>query len=188
MHFNPKYKQPFSSKPTAKLIITTNVRPPFRDRSEGIWRRLILLPFPVIIPDTEQNKHLVEDLASELPGIFNWAVSGYKALLQRGHFVEPPVCLEAKREFRLECNPAQAFLKEYCFVDPSAHIDSGNLYETYALFCKEHGYMAQNDSKFGKEVHRSFPGVIRKRVPLGKQKDNKKRRPWGYRGLQMRIG
>ena len=35
LHFNPKYKDPFSARATARIIIATNVRPPFRDRSDG---------------------------------------------------------------------------------------------------------------------------------------------------------
>jgi putative DNA primase/helicase len=185
MHFNQKYKDPFASIPTAKLIITTNVRPVFRDRSEGTWRRLVLMTFPVTILEAKQNKCLADALTEELPGIFNWAVTGYKSLRQRGYFLEPTVCVEAKREFRLECNPAQAFLKEYCFVDPGAHIDATTLYGTYAHFCEEHGYKALNEANFGKEVRRSFPEV--KRVRLGKDKDNHKHRPWGYHDFQRRI-
>jgi hypothetical protein len=31
--------------PSARLILATNNRPRFRDRSMGIWRRMLLLPF-----------------------------------------------------------------------------------------------------------------------------------------------
>jgi hypothetical protein len=58
MQFEKKYRDSFSGVPTAKLIIAVNSRPPFRDRSDGLWRRLILLPFPVGIPEERQNKDL----------------------------------------------------------------------------------------------------------------------------------
>jgi putative DNA primase/helicase len=193
MFFNPKYKTPFSAKPNAKLIITTNVRPPFRDRSEGIWRRLILLLFLVSIPETQQNKHLVEELAEELPGIFNWSVNGYHSLQQRGYFIEPPLSLEAKREFRLECNPAQAFLQDHCVADPIGKIESTDLYREYSTFCNEHGYKPLNNANFGKEVRRVFPSVERiklckKDLRMGRIKPGGKSprvRPWGYRGLSL---
>lgn len=183
MHFNPKYQQPFSAKPTAKLIITTNVRPLFRDRSEGIWRRLILVPFQVSIPETKQNKKLAEDLAEELPGIFNWAVRGYQSLQQRGYFLEPLLSLEAKGEFRLECNPAKAFLQDHCVVDPIGKIESTVLYRDYETFCNEHGNKPLNDANFGKEVRRTFPQATR--VKCGK--DSQNHRPWAYQGIRTRI-
>ena len=193
MYFNPKFKTPFSAKPTAKLIITTNVRPPFRDRSEGIWRRLILLPFPVSIPETQQNKHLVEELAEELPGIFNWSVNGYHSLQQRGHFVEPLLSLEAKREFRLESNPAQAFLQDHCVADPTASTLTTQVYSAYEYFCNEHGYKQLNEANFGKEVRKVFPSVKRdklrkKDVRMGRIKlggESPRYRPWTYEGLSL---
>ena len=181
MHFNPKYKDTFSARPTAKLIITTNVRPPFRDRSEGIWRRLILLPFPISIPEPKQNKHLAEDLAGELPGIFNWALDGYRSLLKRGHFVEPEVSLTAKEEFRRESNPAATFLQEHCLPDPNAETPTGEVYFAYDCFCKGHGNKPLNDANFGKEVHRVFPEVHRVKL----SGSSHSHRPYAYKGLRL---
>ena len=42
MQFERKYRDGFSAMPTAKLIIAANTRPPLRDRSDGLWRRLIV--------------------------------------------------------------------------------------------------------------------------------------------------
>src|SRR5262249_15780424 len=41
--FEKKYKDPFAARPTARLTLATNTLPLFRDRSRGIWRRIILL-------------------------------------------------------------------------------------------------------------------------------------------------
>src|SRR5262249_725910 len=76
MSFNPKYRPEFTAKATARLVMATNVRPPFRDRSNGLWRRLMVLPFPVTIPEGKRNRRLTDELATELSGIFNWAVEG----------------------------------------------------------------------------------------------------------------
>lgn len=181
MHFNPKYKLPFSAKATAKLIIATNVRPQFRDRSDGLWRRLILLPFPISIPEMNQNRYLAEELAEELPGIFNWAVEGYRALCQRGHFLEPEVCRTAKDEFRRESNPAAMFLQEHCLYDPKTQSVTTVVYGDYERFCIKHGYKPLNDVNFGKIVRRIFPQVTR--VKLSGTRHS--RRPYIYRGLRL---
>ena len=180
MHFNPKYKQPFPAKPTAKLIITTNVRPPFRDRSDGIWRRLILLPFPITIPEKIQNKQLGEELKAELPGILNWAIKGYQALLARGHFTEPAICQTTKAEFRRECNPARAFFQEECATDSRFAVRTTDVYAAYDRYCRGRGYWPVNEANFGKEVRRAFPSVKRKRIrPYPKTST----RIWAYTGL-----
>jgi putative DNA primase/helicase len=181
VYFNPKYKHPFSAYATARIIIATNVRPPFRDRSDGIWRRLVLLLFLVTIPEEQQNKNLADELKAELPGILNWAIQGAKRLRRQRVFTEPPASREAKSEYRLECNPAQAFLQEHCDEDPRLSVKAADLYSEYDQFCRTHGYKALNAANLGKEVHRSFPRV--KRVKLGK--DLHEQRPWAYQGVGM---
>ena len=119
LHFNPKYKDPFSARATARIIIATNVRPPFRDRSDGIWRRLVLLPFPVTIPEEQQNKHLADELKAELPGILNWAIEGSNRLRQQRGFTEPPVSREVKQDYQLESNPARASYRTLALLTPT---------------------------------------------------------------------
>jgi P4 family phage/plasmid primase-like protien len=181
LHFNPKYKDPFSARATARIIVATNLRPPFRDRSDGIWRRLVLLPFPVTIPEEQQNKNLADELRAELPGILNWAIEGAKRLRLQRVFTEPSASREAKQEYQLESNPARAFLHESYTFDATSTIQTTTLYYAYQHFCEMGGYKPLNEANFGKEVHRSFPGV--KRVKLGKDNDN--HRPWAYNGLGL---
>src|SRR5690606_28533500 len=38
-----KFKDAILVKPTARLTFATNSLPPFRDKSDGIWRRLLLI-------------------------------------------------------------------------------------------------------------------------------------------------
>ena len=66
MTFERKYKDAFSAKPTAKVMIATNELPCFTDRSQGVWRRLLLAPFNRSIPEYQQNKNLAEELKQEL--------------------------------------------------------------------------------------------------------------------------
>ena len=91
MRMEHKYKHPFTAMPTAKLIIAANVHLPFKDRSEGIWRRLMAIPFTVTIPEAQQNKNLSDELAQELSGILNWAVMGQDRLRVQGRFTHPAV-------------------------------------------------------------------------------------------------
>lgn len=160
MHFNPKYQSPFSARPTARLILATNVRPPFKDRSDGLWRRLIVLPFPVTIPQEYRNPHLTEELAGELSGIFNWAVIGAWSLHERGQFIEPENSRLARDAFQRESNPARLFLEEDYEVRPEGEVGKQALYERYRRYCQEHGQKALNATNFAKEVQRVFPGVM----------------------------
>ncbi|MEO7863890.1 MAG: phage/plasmid primase, P4 family [Nitrospirales bacterium] len=178
MFFNPKYQKPFSAKFTAKLIISTNERPAFADRSNGTWRRLILLPFPVNIAPEKQNAGLEEKLATELPGILNWAIQGAISLYRKGQFEEPPQSIAARLIYQKESNPARLFFDDCCKTGKGGLVMTRHCYEQYVLYVTGRGYKALNEGKFKKEVLR-LPGVKEKRVLL----NGTKRRV--YRGITI---
>lgn len=60
MQFERKYREPIMAEPTARLILATNNRPRFVDRSEGLWRRMLLVPWNVQIPEDKQDPELAK--------------------------------------------------------------------------------------------------------------------------------
>jgi putative DNA primase/helicase len=80
MYFDRKGIAGLSAKPTARLMVATNNPPMVLDRSEGMWRRMMLIPFRITIPPAQQDYQLASKLKSELPGIFNWAREGRRRL------------------------------------------------------------------------------------------------------------
>jgi len=186
MTFNRKYKEPIHTRPTAKIMVSTNSLPSFSDKSSGIWRRMLFVPFEVIIPPERQNLFLIEQLSEELPGIFNWACEGLVKLRQNGRFCEPVKCRHSSEQYRNETNPARAFLLEnfrFQFsgirdgqpqligeILPVPVIACKRLYEDYVEWCLENGYRPLNSCNFGKEVKRAFPNVRREqRTETGKR-------------------
>jgi P4 family phage/plasmid primase-like protien len=167
MHFNPKYRDSFSARPTARLVLATNVRPPFKDRSDGLWRRLIVLPFPVTISEDQRNPNLKEELKTELSGIFNWAVWGAWSLHDRGRFIEPRSSREAHETFRREANPARLFLEENWEAQPDGEVSKQGLYTMYRRYCDDRGQKALNATNFHNEVPKVFPTTVIKRLRRG---------------------
>ena len=55
MFFEKKGKDGFTALPSARLVIATNNVPRFADKSEGMWRRLLILPMTVQIPPGERT-------------------------------------------------------------------------------------------------------------------------------------
>jgi len=152
-----KSKPPVTCSPTARVTIATNTRPRWADRSDGIWRRMLLIPFRVSIPEDRQDRHLADYIIEhELPGVFNWAVRGLRNLRQRGRFTDPDVCREAIADYRQETNPARTFLLEECQAAPGAWVKSERLYKFYRDWCEEHGYRALSSQHFGQEVRRVY--------------------------------
>lgn len=102
-------------RPVFKLTISGNHKPEIRGTDDGIWRRVLLVPFDVQIPKAERDAGLLYKLMEEGPGILNWLVEGLLAYLEGG-LQEPAAVLDATREFREESDPVGAFLSECAVV------------------------------------------------------------------------
>jgi putative DNA primase/helicase len=63
-------------KPVGKMLLTTNNRPEIRGSDDGIWRRMVEVPFNRQFTADEQDKELMTTLTQELRGILNWAIEG----------------------------------------------------------------------------------------------------------------
>ncbi|MFH1372115.1 MAG: phage/plasmid primase, P4 family [Planctomycetota bacterium] len=168
MTFERKYREPINAHPTAKVMISTNQLPNFTDKSNGIWRRLLFVPFDKTIPVEEQNPELTNEMAQELPGIFNWAYEGLRKLMADCRFVEPKRCKIAINEYRRDTNPARVFLEEnYVEGFEFDGIPCGEVYQSYTAWCVQNGYHPLNASNFGKEVKRTFNNIHKEHSRIG---------------------
>ena len=103
-------------RPIFKLTMSGNHKPEIRGTDDGIWRRVMMVPWTVTIPEERRNPHLVDELMDEAPGILNWLVGGLIDYLEGG--LRPPkVVTDATAEYRQESDPLGQFLGECCVVD-----------------------------------------------------------------------
>lgn len=165
MMFERKYKDPISAYPTAKVMLSTNKLPSISDRSDGIWRRALLVPFDLQFEGVKKDVELGDKLAVELPGIFNWALDGMRSLVTNKGFIEPERCKTAIDEYKRESNPARMFLEDhYIFIADEPGEKTADIYSRYKGWCEERSYKPMGDANFGREVKRVFPGTEKKRI------------------------
>lgn len=130
-----KFKPAFSGRITAKQIFVCNTLPVFSDSSSGLWRRLIVLPFTRIVPDSDRDPDLKHNLRAELPGIAHWALKGLARLLRQGGFSVYRQGEEILSQHRLHCNPVALFLDERCTADSMAMADRRSTYDQFLNWC-----------------------------------------------------
>jgi P4 family phage/plasmid primase-like protien len=168
MTFDRKGISPIEALPTARLVLATNNKPRFSDRSGGIWRRMLLMPFRVEIGAGERvygmDKAQWWADEGELPGIFNWAVDGLRRLRRQNRFTETQVCKDAQDQYRADCSPARSFLLETCREEAGSQVPTQTLYEQYRRWCQENGYQALGERQFGKEVFRTYPTAKKRKL------------------------
>jgi P4 family phage/plasmid primase-like protien len=97
-----------------------NTRPTFDESSGAVYDRIVVLPLTRTFDPVESRKIFgnvrpVEWLKDrgELPGIFNWALAGYKRLLERGMYEEIDVLRAENTLWRENDDPAYEFISDY---------------------------------------------------------------------------
>jgi putative DNA primase/helicase len=155
--FERKGKDNFSEPATARILILANEKPPIFDRSEGMWNRMLLIPFHKTFKDRE-DRGLEARLSLELPGIFNWALAGRQRLYKQERFTLPAISKVEREQYKLESNPARHWLTDNYLPKAGAlRVVKTALYAQYVHYCKENGFRPLSSITFNREVKRTFP-------------------------------
>jgi len=175
-----KYRNSITFKCIAKFTFATNNPPRIADRSEGIWRRLLLFPCEATVAEDKVDPCLTERLTEELPGILNWAVAGLRRLSDQGHFTEAAAVTAKGEELRDESDPARRFLRENCVADPSAAVLTKQLQDEAKGWAHLNGLPEIRVTDLGRAVKALYGIDKQKRLATLDQN-----RPWEYRGIRL---
>ncbi|HBI6897124.1 TPA: phage/plasmid primase, P4 family [Clostridium perfringens] len=153
-----KNKNPFKFKPFARLVFSCNELPRnYVDRTEGFYRRLIIVPFNRQIEKSKIDKALKYKFQREKEGILNWALEGLKRLYENNfEFSENELTDGVKKEYKRENNNVISFVEECCELDGLFSCSRIEIYEAYKEFCVEAGLKALSQIKFNKELEGNF--------------------------------
>lgn len=155
-----KYGQPFSFVPVATLIASFNEMPSTADRSDGFFRRWLVLPFPHRFVDAsdltggqgerQRDKHAVAAVLTpeELSGFLVRAVVGLRRLYDRGDFSPPPAVRAATEDFREHGDPVVAFLRDGFVADNSTFLPRTRIRNAYEQYCSESGSKQLGAARF----------------------------------------
>ncbi|MDB5314018.1 MAG: hypothetical protein JWO38_8220 [Gemmataceae bacterium] len=162
--FEQKGRQPVFAQNRCKLIFACNAVPTFKDKTEGLWRRFIPIPFGRVVPAGEREPAMLTPAywAAEMPGILNWALDGLTRLKARKRFELPPASLALVDQHRMDSNPARMFLNEAYKNAPgiTTFLPTHVIYDAYTHWCENGGYdYPLTVAAFGKEIGRQFPAA-----------------------------
>lgn len=138
----------FEFEPTHKLVVATNHRPAIEGTDHGIWRRLRLVPFEVVIPDHAQDRHLDDKLAAEAPGILRWALEGCARWRADG-LVEPAAVLAATADYRADMDVLGEFISDCCLLVDGVSARAADLYMQYQRWAEGMGERPLTQRRFG---------------------------------------
>ena len=145
------YRGFFELHPVFKIFLSFNARPVVPADDEGMWRRLLLVPFLVQIPKERRIARYEDRLLEEAPGILNWALDGYRMWRETG--LAPPDAVKAATEdYRRDSDPIGEFLADATEAMPSGSVTAAKLYRAYQTWCERNAQDAWSGTRFGKAL------------------------------------
>lgn len=167
-----KNKDPFSFRPYARLLFSCNDIPRnYGDRSDGFYRRLIIIRFGKSIPKERRDPNLADKLAQERDGILMWAIEGLKRLMANSYqFSETDATRAELERYRIESNSVLSFVHDYCTLSEGKFAVRDELFNRYKDYCSNAGMKPVSQTNFNKELQNNLPGVSRGQDKLSGRK------------------
>ena len=143
---------------TARHVFATNSLPIFFDKSEGIWDRLVIIPFEQRFRGCANEVRNIKDtiIPSELPGIFNEALLGLAELRGVTRFPEPECCRMAKQHHRDRCDFDATYLRDTYILADGCEVELADAYKRYADTLRENGLGVRSSPTFQQAMFRIF--------------------------------
>lgn len=136
-----KFGQPFTMTDYAKFIFNCNELPKDVEHTNAYFRRFLIIPFDITIPENEQDKSLhTKIIEYELSGVFNWVLEGLDRLLKQKRFSNCDAAQKALEKYRIESDSVQMFLSENGYkISMDFEIQQQYLYSDYRTYCFDSG-------------------------------------------------
>lgn len=133
------HREYFEFSPIFKLILVSNYKPGVRGTDNGIWRRLILVPWETIV--TKIDKDIEAKLEAELSGILNWCIDGYRLYVEDGIDKLPASILKASEQYRKDSDIVNLWIDENIVKTEvgGGLISMDNLYDNYLKWASDNG-------------------------------------------------
>ena len=162
-----KYKDPFSFKPSHTLVLYTNHLPKVGAMDDGIWRRLIVIPFNARISGAGDIKNFSEYLLNTCgPYIVKWIIEGAQKVIANGFRPDKPkVVQDAIDKYKNDNDWLTHFFNDCCELDPCFEEKSGEVYREYRAYCARVGEFTRSTTEFYNALE--LRGIKRRRTKKG---------------------
>ena len=149
-----KGKDPYDFNNYSKLIFSCNDMPRINDLSDGLKRRIILIPFNAKFSkdDADFDPFVIDKLlsAEALEYLLNLALAGLDRILYNRAFTIPQLVADTWNEYEKTNNPIIGFMEE-------AKIDNEttqDVYLQYQTYCAANGLKHLSKTVFTKEIYK----------------------------------
>lgn len=168
-----KGQDPFEFNNYAKMIFSANSIPRIKDRSGGLRRRMIIIPFDATFTknDPDYRPFIKYELREQeaVERLILLGVQGLQRILENNAFTVPKKAADALTEYEKENNSIISFIEEYG-IENFENNETKDIYNAYGTFCMENGLKeAYSNISFSMYIKKHYPlDIIDKKV-MGKK-------------------
>lgn len=142
-----------SFSPSHCLAMTGNHRPIVRETGEGVWRRLLLIGWPVTIPEERRDPELLTKLKTEGAGVLNWALAGLADYLSNAKRLRIPISVsESTAGYRSEQDIVGGWLEEDMVLITDASIETKRAFEDYKTWAQDNGHRPMSKNSLTRKL------------------------------------
>ncbi|MBK8810465.1 MAG: DNA primase [Acidobacteria bacterium] len=161
------YGQPFLLREYARLAFNCNELPQDKEHTEAFFRRFLILPFDVTIPEEKRNPNFAKEIIKdELSGVFNWVLSGLQTLLQQEDFTRCEASRDALTKYRHESDSVAMFLADEGFKPSDKPTEVKVLYMAYKTYCLDNYFRPLGRNNFSKRLEANSIVLARRDVGM----------------------
>ena len=170
-----KYEKPYEMINEAKFIFSCNKMPLFKDKTDGLYRRMEILEITNKIAVKDRNSNLLEEFTHEDMQYLLWrAFVQINFALQNDRLIETTCCQEALEKFRTQSSTLLSFMKSGESSDYGKTVEELELadqyigssvakkYHDYLTWCVENGKSRQSLENFVDNICGEFDLIVKK--------------------------
>ncbi|MEU3277291.1 DNA primase family protein [Streptomyces antibioticus] len=144
---NLMHKNPITFDPSHTLVMLTNFLPAVSGDDPAVWRRILVVPFDVTIPEHERDPGLPDRLKNAAPAVLAWAYEGWRDYQAQG--LNPPEAVRVRTAAYQAASDALArFLDEHAITNPHAVIKARDLFTAWSKWCPDNGEQPGSEVAF----------------------------------------
>lgn len=148
------------------MIFNCNELPKEIEHTNAFFRRFLIIPFDVTIPEAEQDKELSKKIIeSELSGVFNWVLKGLNRLLSQKGFSKSSAIEQQIEAYKTESDSVKMFLDDELYIGSSISKKYlKELYNEYVEYCKSSGFRPCSAKSLSKRLTNAGFEMVRQKL------------------------
>ena len=107
------HSHPFEFAPAFTPMMLTNFLPKLPANDPAVWRRVVVVPFDIVIPETHRDPHQPSRLEHHADAILAWALEGWREYSARG-LMKPAAVVAATSDYAEGQDDVRKFVDAWC--------------------------------------------------------------------------